>query len=417
MKVLWLSHLIPYPPKAGVSLRSYHLIKQLAERCELDLLAFNQRDLMGGFYDDIEQGLTEARADMSQFCNILDIVDIPSDKLPQGNKLLALKSLFTRAPYNINWLKSSAFRRALKKALAENQYDLVHLDTISFVAHMDLLAGQNLALDHHNIESHMLLRRAEKEGNRLKAWYFRQEGLRLQRYEERFCPRMQVNITCSQEDSHRLKQIVPGAVTAEIPNGVDIGYFMPQPTTEATPTRLVFVGTLSWYPNAEAVQYIADNWRELKQLQPDLSIDIIGAHPPKSIVELSQQDPSFKVHGFVDDIRPFIAQAGIYVCPIMDGGGTKLKLLDAFAMGKAVLAHPIACEGLKVREGENVLLANSDGAFISGIQQLIGDRALRQRLELGARKLAEAEYGYDAIGEKLHGLYEEIAGSHQSVAA
>ncbi len=408
MKVLWLSHLIPYPPKAGVSLRSYHLIKQLAQRCDLDLLAFNQKDLMAGFYDDIDEGLRDARADMSQFCRILDIVELECDKHPHGNKILALKSLFTKAPYNINWLQSKTFRRALEKALAENQYDLIHLDTISFTAHMDLLAGQCLTMDHHNIESHMLLRRADKENNAFKAWYFRQEGKRLQRYEETYCPQMKVNVTCSREDSDRLKEFLPQAVTAEIPNGVDIDYFQPMPEIESIPTRLVFVGTLSWYPNAEAVEYIAKHWDTLKQRHPDLIVDIIGAHPPQSIVAVSERDADFRVHGFVDDIRPMIAEAGIYVCPIMDGGGTKLKLLDAFAMGKAVLAHPIACEGLNVVDGESVLLADTDEAFIAGIDRLIEDEALRKHLEQGSRRLAEAEYGYDAIGEALHGLYQNV---------
>lgn len=408
MKVLWLSHLVPFPAKAGVSLRSYHLIKQLSQRCELDLLAFNQRDLMAGFYDDIEQGLAEARADMGQFCNILDIISLPCDTMPHGNKLLALQSLLTKAPYNINWLKSRRFRAALKKALAENSYDVVHLDTISFTAHMDLLQGQCLSMDHHNIESHMLLRRADKESHKFKSWYFRQEGKRLQRYEQEYCPQMAMNITCSAEDSQRLKAIVPSAITEEIPNGVDIEFFKSSRVGEGDPKKLIFIGTLSWYPNAEAVEYIAEHWADLKQLQPELTVDIIGAHPPESIVEFSKTDPSFKVHGFVDDIRPFIDAAGIYLCPIMDGGGTKLKLLDAFAMSKAVLAHPIGCEGLAVTDEVNVLMADSDGSFISGIQRLIADSELRHSLELGARKLAEDHYGYDAIGEKLANTYQRL---------
>ena len=113
------------------------------------------------------------------------------------------------------------------------------------------------------------------------------------------------------------------------------------------------------------------------------------------------------MHGFVDDIRPFLDKAAIYLCPIMDGGGTKLKILDALSMNKALVAHKIACEGINVEDGKNVLLAQSVDEYICAINRLINDAALRRTMGQEARKLIEKEYSYEVIGQNLSALYKQ----------
>ena len=410
MKILWLSHLIPYPPKAGVLQRSYHLVREVARYHEVDLLAFNQINLIQPLFSSIEEGVEQAEKVLKGYCGKIAFFDIVSDRGRWGKHLLALKSL-CREPYNINWLKSSAFANQFQSWLNIKKYDLVHFDTISLLPYLSLLpTGIATCLDHHNIESHMLLRRSCKENNILKKIYFWQEGVRLARYERRFCPQFSLNITCSDIDTRRLLKIAPQAKVKTIPNGVDLSYFHNR-NVEESGERIIFVGTMNWYPNIEAVHYIADKlWFKLKRKYPDLQCDIIGANPVDSIKRLGHELDGFNVLGFVEDVRPYLERAAVYVCPIQDGGGTKLKILDAMAMSKAIVAHPLACEGIDVSDGKNVLLADTDASFLQHIECLFNSPSKRKVLGHNARQLIETKYGFDTIGKKLAAEFEKLHG-------
>ena len=410
MKILWLSHLIPYPPKGGVLQRSFHLLRELTKNHDIDLLAFNQRGLIGPLFPSVEAGVKEADRVLKEYCGRVTFHDIPCESYIRGAYWLALKSLLS-APYNINWLKSKKFRNQLKTWLSEQRYDLIHFDTISLVPYFKCVPDNILTcLDHHNIESHMLLRRSLKENNPLKKLYFYQEGIRLANYERKYCPQFSVNITCSDVDTRRLLDIAPTAKVETIPNGVDLTYFNSQAKC-GNEDRLIFIGTMNWYPNVEAVHYIAEKlWPELKRKYPQLECDIVGADPVNSIRALAHKLDGFNVYGFVDDVRPFMEKAAVYVCPIQDGGGTKLKILDAMAMSKAIVAHPTACEGIDVSGGVNVLLAEKPTDFIRSIEKLLCSTKLRDSLGLDARKLIESSYGYEAIGQRLSSLFESCRG-------
>ena len=406
MRILWLSHLVPYPPKGGVLQRAYYLLREISKYHDVDLLAFNQPDLIRPLFPSLEKGLKEARQVLQSFCRNVEFFAIPSDKNTLSKYQLALTSLFSKDPYTINWLKSEEYGETLARYIAANNYDLIHFDTISLAPYLKQVKGIAAVLDHHNIESHMLLRRAQNETNPLKKWYFNQEGKRLYKVEENFCSKYKLNITCSKIDRDRLRGIAPESRVEEVANGVDIDYFKPDNSVQQE-RSLIFIGTLSWYPNIEAVRFIANElWPVLTKEIPGICFDIIGANPPQDIIELSEKDKNFRVHGFVDDIHPFFNKAAVYVCPINDGGGTKLKILDALSMGKAVVAHPIACEGICVTEGEDVLFADNVDRYVEQIKSLIDDEHLRHKLGTAARHLIEKNYSYDAIGKQLSDLYQ-----------
>jgi len=407
MKVLWLSHLVPYPPKGGVLQRSYNLVRELARHHEVSLLAFVQGEPLRASFGNLEEGLAAARTALSGFCAHVTFVPIPCEQRAWGRQRLALRSLVSVDPYTINWLKSGPYRQELDRMLQDLQPDLVHFDTISLAPYRNQIGSLPTILDHHNIESHMMLRRADKEANPLAAAYFRQEGRRLARYEQAECPQFTLNVTCSSLDSARLRELVPGASVDDVPNGVDVGYFQPAGSAEVADS-IIFAGTLSWYPNRQAVDFIArEIWPRLKAEVPGSSVDIVGASPPADLLELARRDPDFRVHGFVDDVRTYLDRAPVYVCPITDGGGTKLKILDALAMGKAIVADPIACEGIDVTDGVDVVFASRPEEYVSAIRRLFSDRDERVRLGANARRLAETKYAYSMIGQKLAKLVQE----------
>lgn len=415
MKILWLSHIVPYPPKGGVLQRSYHLLHELAQRNEVHLVSFVQREPLLRMYGDVEHGLNECRRALKALCPIVRLVPIPSEQARWGKQRLLLSSLLGRYPYSVNWLKSRAMRAELASLLAEVRYDAVHFDTISLAVYRDMFPDIKCVLNHHNIESHMMLRRGSNEKNWLAKAYLYYEGVRLKNYERAVCRRFDAHTTCSDLDSKRLLAIDDALRTAVIPNGVDIDYFKSSGAPRE-PLTLVFAGRYSAYPNRRALLFLVEEvWPLLQQELPEIRIDIVGADPPPAAVELGRRDPRFRVHGFVDDVRPYLDSAGVYICPIQDGGGTKLKVLDALAMGIPLVADPIACEGIDVVPDETVLHASSPSEYVIQIKRLLGDAALRHRMSIGARRLIEQKYSYASIGSQLQALYENLAGQRGGV--
>ena len=416
MKILWLSHIVPYPPKGGVLQRSYHLLRELAQRSEVHLLSFVQREPLSRMYGgDVERGLHDCRVALEALCPIVRLVPIPSDRARWGKQQLLLSSLLGRHPYSVNWLKSRPMRAEIASLLASVAYDGVHFDTISLAVYRDMFRDVKCVLNHHNIESHMMLRRSSNERNWLAKAYLYYEGVRLKQYEHAVCRRFDAHTTCSDLDSKRLLAIDSTLRTTVIPNGVDIDYFKPGDGPRE-PHTLVFAGRYSAYPNRRALLFLIEQvWPLLRQELPDVRIDIVGADPPPAAIELGQRDPHFRVHGFVDDVRPYLNSAAVYICPIQDGGGTKLKVLDALAMGIPLVADPIACEGIDVVPDETVLYASSPSEYVIQVKRLLGDATLRHRMSVGARRLIEQEYSYTSIGSQLQGLYEDLACQRRGV--
>ena len=413
MKILWLSQLVPYPPKGGVLQRSYNLIREVARYHDITLLAFIQRDLLRSMFPSVEAGLEEARAHLGEFCDEVVFVDILSEKRVWGKVRLAFESLFTRDPYTINWLKSSGVLQTIRSLRDTTNLDLIHFDTISLAPYADLFKDIPKVMDYHNIESHMMLRRADQTRQPALRFYFRLEGNKLEAYEKMHCPEYDLHITCSDIDSDRLRALAPGLHVDTVPNGVDISYFTPRHDNERS-NELVFAGGLSWYPNRDAMLYFArEVWPLLRQRVPGVVMNVIGKHPPAELQGLAERDPNFKVHGFVDDVRDYLSAASVYVCPIRDGGGTRLKILDAFAMGLAVVAHPIACEGIEATEDKHVMLASEPQQFVDRIARLLEDDSLRRRLGNSARDLVTTTYAYENIGRLLSSLYEQTIRQHK----
>lgn len=408
MNILWLSHIVPYPPKAGVLQRCYNMLHETVKYHEVDLLTFVQNNIFEKMYTNPVIGLTEAESQLSSICRRVKFVKIDSEVEKFGKYYLAIKSLITKYPYSINWLESKEFHDILGLWLQEMDYDLVYFDTISLAPYIYDFSGIPTILDHHNIESNLLLRRAGQEKNLLKKVYYYQEGKRLEEYERKHCKLFNVNITCSTMDSVRLKDIDSEIITEEVPNGVALSH-IDRSAEIKTDKSIVFIGTLNWDPNTKAVIYLANKvWPLLKQRCPEAICHIIGSHPPRQLLDLSKNDPSFCVHGFVLDLDEYLQPGTIFVCPIKDGGGTKLKVLDALAMKAAIVADPVACEGINVTDQKNILLASTPEKFVDSILKLFDDNTLRKNLGKNARELIEGEYSYKLIGRSFSNLCEQV---------
>jgi sugar transferase (PEP-CTERM/EpsH1 system associated) len=404
MKILWLSHLLPYPPKGGVLQRSYHLLRQAAQRHELHLVALTQRA-----QHPTEMQVNEALAELSAVCASIRAFPLVSDRSRWRWAAMAALTAVRRSAYDVNWLWSPDLGRYLSRLAGAEAFDLVHLDTLGLISYARHFEGTPIVLNHHNIESAMMRRRAEREPVRWRSRYFRREARKLERLEQVECARVAMNVTVSELDAARLREVTPRARLHVVDNGVDIHHFAPRGGAE---DGLVFAGGMSWYPNREAVLYfIREIWPALRADRPERRATIIGQNPPAELVAATK-DPRVSVPGFVPDVRPYIDAASIYICPIRDGGGTRLKILDALAMAKPLVATGLAVEGLGLEEGVHYLRAETPADYVLQIRRLEADPALRQRLASAGRELVERRYAWEVIGEKLERAYDEAV-QHQ----
>jgi polysaccharide biosynthesis protein PslH len=409
VRVLWASHIIPYPPKSGVHQRSYHLLKGVAARHEVDLVAFIQEPWLRVFYPSREEALEDCERELRRLCRSVRLISIDGLQRPGGKWRTALEGLILPASYTVRWLQSPGSWRKFGEVARHGSYELAHFDTLGLAPFRRLFAGIPATLGHHNIESHMMQRRAANEANTLKRLYYLQEGMRVRGFEARIAGSFAAHITCSDLDSGRLRAIAPAARVVSIPNGVDVDYFRPAPT-DTQRRSIIFVGSLNWYPNVSAVRFLLTQvWPSLKAAVPDLQLDIVGSAPPQSLRDLASAARDVTVHGFVGDVRPLLNAATLYVCPIRDGGGTKLKLLDAFAMQKSVVAHPLACEGIDVIPGRHVEFAESAEAFVERIRTLLQQPGTREQMGRAARQLVLDRYGFAEIGRRLSDLFGSLA--------
>jgi len=269
--------------------------------------------------------------------------------------------------------------------------------------------GASKVINHHNVESFMMTRRVANEPNPFKKLFFHIEGQRLGQYEKEYCPKFQLNLTVSEPDSEMLREIAPGARFEVVDNGVDTRYFLPENDYKKK-NRLIFAGRLDQYSNKDAIlHFCATAWPLVKEANPDIKFTIIGSGVAgPQLTEIARKDNRIELLGYVDDVRPYFAESLAVVCPIRDGGGTRLKMLDAMAMGMPIVSTTIACEGIDVLMEEELLVADTPEEFNEKIHLLYTDDALRVSLGAKARARAEKRYSWDIIGEKLNGFYSGI---------
>ncbi len=396
MKVLWISQNVPFPPKSGVLLRNYNLVRMASQFASVDLIAIAKKTAMPSSYAEM------AVPELRKFCASVEKVRLPPEESRLSFLLVLLKSLFTRTPFTANWATAATLEDALKRTLDRANYDLVYFDSISLAGYRHMVGTAARVLNHHNIESQLFERRIAYERNPLKRFYLRLEARKLRRYETDVVADFDSNLVVSNLDGARLGEFCPGVPTALVANGVDVEYFRPSDHAAAQPGHLIMVSGMNWFPNLDAVLYMMESiWPMVSAAIPGVRLTIVGARPPPRVTELAARDPRITVTGFVDDIRPYMDRAQVYLCPMRDGGGTRLKILDALSMGKPIVATSMALEGIDVMPEQDVLVGDTPEAFVTQIKRLVADEALQARLSANGRAFVEQHFSWVVIGQQL----------------
>lgn len=403
MRVLWLGHNLAYPPKGGPLQRNYNLLREAAKQHEVHALVFDQPVTR-------PSGVTpqDCMDALSKFCAGAEWVPLPKDSFGIGRYWRAFGGLMTGEPYEFRWLRSKEMTQRLQGMAARLHFDVVHVDTLGLAPYVPLVSGAGTVLNHHDIESALVERRALGERRILWRKFWAQEAMHLLAAEKRWCPSFHVNMVVSDDEGQLLKPSCGESKICVVPNGVDIRYFTPRPDPGGN--RLLFCGRLDQLANRGAITYFFNSiWPELSTRLKTLEIDVVGKNPPSWLVDLSRRDPRVQVPGFVDDVRPYFQKATVFVCPITEGGGTRLKILDALAMGMPVVSTTFAASGLTLHDGLHLLIADTPEMFVERTLRLLADQDLRRRLAQGAVDMVTHRYSWDMIGRSLVNAYEEAA--------
>ena len=293
----------------------------------------------------------------------------------------------------------------MRKVLAEQSFDLVHFDSLDLQRFLPLVRHLPVVCTNHNVESVLLARRGESERG-WRGWYMRHQARLAERAEARLLPEFDLTVTVSDLDTAVLSKLAPGARVVTIPNGVDTDYYVP---ANAGPrTGCVFVGGTTWFPNRDGLEWFAgDILPRMRQLGLDAPVTWVGRVTDAERAEYAGA-PGLNFTGYVDDIRPHVRSAACFIAPLRVGGGTRLKILDAWALGMPVVATSIACEGLEAVHEGNILIADDVEAFVREVVRVLAEPILAARLGTAGRAVAERRYSWTVLGTAMRGLYRDV---------
>lgn len=400
MRILYVTQIVPFPPHGGVLQRGYNLLRELGHRHDVHLLAFHHRD-------ELPPGdaVDKSKQELSEFCRSVEYFDL-WPKRSVIHKLAGLvAALMHPAPFSVLAHRNSQLsKRMVDTCSGMRPPDIVHLDTIALAPFARFCSKLPLVLAHHNIESQLMRRRAQFERGWLQQRYVSREAGKLLRLELEIAGRFAANITVSHADAEALRQICPNAVCEVIPNGVDTNYFAPIRGRETS--MVVFTGGMNMFANRDGIDWFVETvWPIVKTRIPFARFVAIGQRPSERLLEAARSNAGVEAPGFVEDVRPVVAQAAVYVVPLRVGGGTRLKVLDAMAQGKAIVSTSLGAEGIDVRDGEHLILADEAEDFANRIIDLLQRPDERLRLGDAARRQVEANYSWASLGDRLTGVY------------
>ena len=390
MRILVLSAAIPFPPISGGKLRTYHLLRALSRAHELTLVGFTYGETPG----------------MPPFP--VRVIAVPWESPPlyrqmtDGNAAMAQQAAdqlvsVTGEPWCVSWAESAAMTTTVQR-IARDSIDLVLLAGTPMARFLPALPSDTpRVLDFMDVYTRMALRQTEaKQGEEAAA--AAREAERVRRFEREAAIRCDRCLAVSEEETSAVRELFGVAHVDTVPNGVDTSFFRPS-DEEPESGCLLFTGTMSYRPNAEAVQHFVSNVLPLivREL-PEAKLHVVGDAPPQEVAALAGQH--VVVHGFVPDMRVYHRRAAVVVVPLLRGGGTKLKVLEAAAMGKAIVTTSIGADGLAFRNGEEVVVADGPPDFARAVVSLANDPEQQRRLGASAHS-ASLQYDWDRIGDRF----------------
>jgi len=389
MRVLFLTSTLPYPPIDGWRIRANQLLQALASEHEVTLLSFRT-----------PRDPADAVEALGHLCQRVEVVE----RSPHYSARDLFLGLVGRLPFSVLNYRVPAMHAKLAEIVTRTPPDIVQVEDIHMAQYVLPLRGFPLVLDMHNIESALLTRYADRQREPLRKAYAKLTASKLQRCEHTAAPAFARILTCSEVDARYVSDRLGYPHVAVVPNGVDAEHFAPRPGREE-PNTLVFVGRMDYVANHDAMIFFCRSvlprmWRSV----PEARLYVVGHEPSRAIQQFAR-DPRIVVTGSVPDVADFVARAAVVIAPLRYGSGTRLKILEAMAMAKAVVTTPVGCEGIEAKPDEEIVVAESPDDQARALVELLRDRERREAIGQRARELVLRKYTWARIGSDLRELY------------
>jgi sugar transferase (PEP-CTERM/EpsH1 system associated) len=393
MNILFLAPRLPWPADTGGKIRTINIIKQFLKFASLHLVCFSFESR-----DELAKQEIEAMG--------LQVTLVPAPKNSLVRKVFNIA--FNPLPHSILKYHSPLMNQVLKDLSQSERFDAVHIDHLHMAHYTGIFNALPCYLDEHNVEFKILERCSQIEPSAAKKRIYEEQASKMKAYEAKKILEFKGVFACSAEDKKILNRLNPRSVPVHVmPNGVDTEYFKSDPNAEDDVDGIVFTGSMDWLPNDDAMSYFCGKILPLIwQAKNSVKVYVVGKKPSAMVRGLARRDSRVIVTGRVDDVRPYIRCSKVFIVPLRIGGGTRLKILEAMSMSKAVVSTPVGAEGIEHTDGKNILIADRPQDFAENVLSLLVDDVKCRQIGEGGRKLVCGKYDWDTIGGGLREVYK-----------
>jgi len=389
MKLLFVTPTYPYPPRTGNELIAFHHIKYLAPRHLIDLLS-------------LTNGNTSDRGELADWCNHIEMVALAPwlSRLNQGVGLVA------DLPWQVAYYRSAKMAQMVNRKLANNTYDVV-LFQLTLMAHYlpDRYPGATIL----SMEDPQVLKS--------QRWLTWESGFRrlltrsriahLKRYELRHAPRFDRVLLLNESDVLDYRSLLPGAKLDWVPHGIDVDAFCPSAVVPRREGMIVITGNMYHPPNVDGIDYFCrEIFPLIRRRVPSASLWLVGARPAAAVRKWAK-DPQIKVTGFVPDIRPYLRQAMVSICPVRLKIGTQTKILEALACGTPVVTTSAGNNGVAAISGEQLYVADTPDKLAERVVELLNGNRWEALSQNGRRFVIE-NFTWEKSVTKLEKILSEV---------
>ena len=389
MKILYVCHRFPFPPKRGGKIRPFNMIRHLARNHDVTVCS-----LVRSAAEAVEGEGLAAHCDRFEMVRVHDGV--------QALRMVAL--LPTPVPSSFGFFRSGALARRIRALAARERFDLAFVHCSSVARYVENLAGVPKILDFGDMDSQKWGDYARSKPVPL-SWGYRLEAVKLRREEARLARRFDLCTATTRAEWETLQSFDTGVATDWFPNGVDAEYFAPS-AMHYDEDRIVFVGRMDYYPNQECMTWFCANvLPALRRRRPATRLAIVGADPPPAMRKLGEL-PGVTVTGSVADVRPYLHEAALMVAPLSIARGTQNKILEGMAAGVPVVASRIAAGGVDATAPDHLLTASTPDEFVEAILCVLNDRSERARLARAGRERMLTHHNWTQSMRRLDGIVE-----------
>ncbi|HEX7960180.1 MAG TPA: glycosyltransferase [Terriglobales bacterium] len=397
MKILWVKSGGLLPLDTGGKIRSFQLAKELAQRHEVTLFTFYPEH-PSDRHPELEQVFSR-------------VVLLPMKLRPRasfGDCINYARNLFSGRPHAMTKYCRPEVARRLREHLRQEEYDIIICDFLLTAAVIPWDVACPKVIFTHNVEAVIWRRHFEVSKNPLWKAISWREYRTMDTMERSYLRQADHVLTVSEADRQTFSEFLDPSKITVIQTGVDTEYFRPTPAPEE-PHSFVFTGSMDWLPNEDGIFYFADQILPLVRREiPDATLTVVGRTPSERLLALARRDSRIKITGRVDDVRPYIGQAAVYIVPLRIGGGTRIKIFEAMAMGKSVLSTSVGAEGLPVTHGRNILLADTPAMFADRAILLLNSQKTRETLGQAARALVEQHYSWGSVALGFEKVFHNL---------